>query len=235
MILAALRHRRRTGRGGYIDLSQREFVTDTIGESVLDYTFSGRVGAPAGNRHLSMAPHGCFPCKGEDLWVTIAIASDQEWQMLCQAMGDSELANDSRYAEEASRMANQDELENTIAKWTSERDREEITVLLQSHGIAAGPVYSGKDLLENPHLKAREFVKYVEVPDMDPFPHKSVVPKMSKSEASIRRYAPGLGEHNDYVYRELLGLSDNDMQELEREHIIDNIPPGKWLQAWTPP
>lgn len=226
LILAALRHRRQTGEGGFIDMSQREFTTNIIGERLLDYTANGRVGKPMGNRHPRMAPHGCFPCAGADMWVTIAVASDEEWKVLCDLMGQPALALDPRLATASGRKANEDELERIVGQWTSSRDREEVAELLQSHGIAAGPVYSGNDLLENAHLKSRGFVKYIDVPGLGRFAHKVVPLKMSRSEISIRRKAPLLGEHNDYVYREMLKLSDSEMDELRREHVIDTVPTG---------
>jgi crotonobetainyl-CoA:carnitine CoA-transferase CaiB-like acyl-CoA transferase len=226
LILAAIRHRWRTGEGGYIDFSQREFTTNLIGEAVLEYTLAGHVAERQGNRHRSMAPHGCFPCVGDDRWVTVAVGSDAEWAALCEAMDQPDLAVDPRFATVLARKRNEDALEPLVAAWTRTRDRDEVTELLQSRGIAAGPVYSGKDLLENPHLRARGFVEMVKENGFGELPLKRVVPRFSWAEPAISKRAPALGEESEAILRDLLGVNEAEIEELRREGVIDTVPKG---------
>lgn len=215
--LMALRHRRRTGKGQLVELSQSEGLASYLPHSILDYTMNRRVHKAMGNRHHSMAPHGCYPCRGEDRWVTIAVSSDEEWKQLCQAMDYPALADDPRYSTILSRYRNQDELDQLISQWTKQRDSYEVMELLQRHGVASGPVIDDKDAFSDPHIKAREFFKEITHAECGTHLYPGFMWKSSRHDNEVRIPPCRLGEHNEYVYKELLGYSQEQYERLERE------------------
>jgi crotonobetainyl-CoA:carnitine CoA-transferase CaiB-like acyl-CoA transferase len=216
-IMAALLYRRRTGKGQFIDFAQAENLMQSIGESLMDYTMNGRIQTSLGNRHPFMVPHGCYPCRGTDRWVIIAIASDLEWEHFCQALGNPQWAGDARFTDPASRYRHQDALDAQIAAWTRQQHAWEIMDRLQQAGIAAGPVMRESDLFSDPHLHARGFFQVVTQAEAGTYPYPGVMWKMSKTPTTIRHPPVRLGEHNDYVYRELLKLSDEEIAALRAE------------------
>lgn len=227
--LAALRYRNRTKKGQLIDLAQVETFMPYLAEAVMDYTMNGRVQDTPGNRHPFMAPHGCYRCRGEDRWVTIAVASDEEWQGLCRAMGNPAWANDERFADTISRHRNQDELDRLIEEWTSQHDHYAVMFALQREGVAAGAVLDDRDAYNDPHLKDRGFFEELTHPDCGTHLYPGIMWKMSKTPNAIRTPPCSLGEHNEYVYKELLGVSNKEYAQLEKEgHIGTEPAPGVW-------
>jgi benzylsuccinate CoA-transferase BbsF subunit len=113
-ILCALRYRKRTGKGQFIDLAQLETVVPHLGEAIMDYTMNSRIPEPLGNRHHAMAPHGVYRCRGEDKWVVIAVSSDEEWQGFCRAMGNPTWSKEERFSTVLKRLHHQDELDKLI-------------------------------------------------------------------------------------------------------------------------
>jgi benzylsuccinate CoA-transferase BbsF subunit len=219
-MLAALHYRRRTGKGQFIDFAQAENLMQQIGEILMDDSFNGRSQASLGNRHPTMAPHGCYPCRGSDRWVVIAIATDAEWQRFCQATGNPSWAQEERFADVAGRYRHQEALDACLTAWTRQHHAWEITERLQQAGIAAGPVMREPDLFTDPHLRARGFFQVVTHAEAGTHVYPGLMWNMSKTPAGIRRPAVRLGEHNDYVYRELLQLSDDEIEALRREGFI---------------
>lgn len=153
--MAALLHRRRTGRGQHVDVSACDSVTCAIGEVVMDYVMNQRVCEHIGNGHEWMAPHGVYRCAGEDRWLSIAVGDDAEWAGLCATTGHAEWRDDPRFADAAARYAHRDELDRLIETWTRERDPLEATRLLQAHGVPAAPSATNRDLYEDGHLAER--------------------------------------------------------------------------------
>lgn len=229
-IIAALRYRQRTVKGMHIDLSQREVATCVIGETMMDYSMNRRVRKAIGNRHPSRAPYGCYPCKGEDEWVTIAIDSDDDFLRFCKAIGQPELADDNRFCDVLSRLKNQDELDRIISGWTKEREHYQIMKILQDAGLAAGPVLTVKELFQDPHLAKREFFKEQTHPEAGTFVYKGRPLRFSKTPLREDMPAPCLGEHNSLIYGSLLGMSQDEINELEREGVIGTVPTAKNLQ-----
>ncbi len=228
-VLAAIWYRKRTGKGQLIELNLAENFVPLLADSIMDYNINGRAQETLGNRDHAMAPHGCYPCRGEDRWLNIAVASDEEWQGLCQVMGLPELAQDSRFADSLSRWKHQDEMESIISSWTSEQDHLEAFHLLQAHGVAAAPLLDQKELLEDPHLKARDFFQPLEHAETGTQLHHGPFWKMSKTPNRLRLPPCRLGEHNEYVYKELLGLPEEEYARLEAEgHIgmdfVEGVP-----------
>jgi crotonobetainyl-CoA:carnitine CoA-transferase CaiB-like acyl-CoA transferase len=223
-LMAALRRRRQTGKGAFIDLSQREIAAALLGEAVVDYALSGRVAAPIGNAHPLMVPHGVYPCRGNDLWVTIAVGSDAEWRGLCQAIGQPELAEDARFATWPGRRQNQRALDEILTAWTRGRDHYQAMRILQDHGVPAGPVLTAGEVIVDPHLEARGFWDTVDHPEAGTYRQVSTPWRLSKSPRRVTSPAPGLGEHNGYVLGELLGLSAEEMARLQAQGIIGTQP-----------
>ncbi|MFQ5471433.1 MAG: CaiB/BaiF CoA transferase family protein [Dehalococcoidia bacterium] len=218
-VLVALRHRSRTGKGQHIDYSQQEGVMQMVGPAFMDYVLNGRAGGPIGNKHplAAAAPHGVFPCAGDDRWISIAVVTDAEWEGLIAAMDGPGWATE--FAGVASRVEHIDSLHERIAVWTEGFDDYELANRLQGHGVAAAPVLNVADLLNDPHYKARG--TFIEV--VHPLGFKETIygayVKTSKTEANVRP-GPVLGQDNDYVFKELLGLSDERYEQLKANEII---------------
>jgi len=232
-VALALWDRRRTGRGQYIEVAQRENLINAIGEYIVGYSMEdGREPPRRGNRHTSMAPHGCYPCAGaqtggrlpDDQWVTIACQDDAQFAALCGAMGQPELAADEPFADVVSRYRNQDALDGLISDWTRERTKEEVTEVLQAAGVPASPVLSVPEVLADPHLRARGFYESVSHSVAGAWEVEGPHWRLSESPGHIRLPAPAFGEHNRYVLGELLGLSAEEIAGLEREGITGTTP-----------
>ncbi len=215
--MAALWHRRQTGRGMKIDLSQREAVSSVLPEVLLEYQFNGRILAPQGNRHRSMAPHGCYPCKGEDSWIVIAVDSDQGFHRLCRAMGYPETANDPRFSTLLTRLQHNDELDELVSGWTQDQDHHILMHTLQRSGVAAQAVLNTAELLDDPHYRARGYFQTVAHTQAGTHPHVSSAARLSASPLPVRRPAPCLGEHNGWVLGKLLAAPKAKLQRLEEE------------------
>lgn len=223
-VLAALLHRRRTGEGQHIEVAQWEAMIAMLGEFVVAQGMTGEQPLLLGNRHRSMAPHGVYSCRGEDAWVALAVGSDREFQALCAGIGRPELAREPRFADVVSRHRHQDELDPIIAGWTRERTHREAAEALQSWGLAAAPVLTIPELLEDAHLRAGGFFETVAHPVAGVWDMEGVVWRFGRTPAHVRLPAPCFGEHNDYVFDELLGLSHEEMAALERDGVIGRVP-----------
>ncbi|MDP2676029.1 MAG: CoA transferase [Dehalococcoidia bacterium] len=223
-IALALWDRRRSGRGQYVEVAQRENLVNMIGEQVVAYAMTGREPPRRGNRDSSMAPHGCYPCRGDDQWLTIACEDDAQFAALCGAMGRPELAADARFADVVSRYRNQEALDGEIAAWTRERTKEAAAEALQTSGVPASPVLSAPEVFDDPHLRARGFYENVSHSVAGVWEVEGPHWRLSESPAHIRLPAPAFGEHNGYVFRELLGLSEDEIAELEAEGVTGSTP-----------
>ena len=225
-ILSAIWYRNRTGKGQMIELCLSENFIPVMAEPIMDYNMNRRVRGTIGNRDYYMAPHGVYPCYGTEKWVAIAIASDQEWQTLCKIMSNPDLAADERFITTISRLKNQDDLDEIIKLWTINFTPNQIFTMLQTQGIAAGPLLDDLEILQDPHMIERGF--YQELPHEEVGTLKYHGPGwlMSNTPNKLRQAAPLLGEHNEYVYKEILGFTDSDYKRLEEEgHIgMDMMP-----------
>ena len=223
-ICAALHQRARTGRGQFIDLSQAEAFMPHLGEVYLQSSMTGRARERRGNRHPAMAPHGCYRCLGHEQWVTISVRSDEEWRLLCQVIETPQLAHDARFATLDARLRNQDELDAIVNRWTSTRDRYDVTGLLQEQGIPAAPVLDcAGDTYDDPHLQAREYFQEVTHPDAGTFLLSGPMWNLSGVRQQ-QEPAPCLGEHNSYVLEDILGISSSHLRTLEKEQVIGTVP-----------
>lgn len=219
-ILAALNYRQRTGIGQHIDLSSVEAVSCLAGDMLMDYTMNGRVRERDGNSDEVMAPHGCYPCQGEDHWVTIAVSGEEEWRAFCNAIGGLDWTHNRMFADAAGRRQNRSELNRLVAEWTRQHTDYEVMDILQSAGVAAMPTFSGSMIPRDPHLKERGILAEVEHPEMG---KRTVVGppwRLSATPARIPRAAPLIGEHNQYVLGELLGMSRDEIERLVEEEVV---------------
>ena len=224
--LGALRHRRKTGKGIHVVLSQRELLTSCIGEVVMDYPMNGRITQPQGNQHPFYAPHGCYPCKGKDSWLALVTRDDQEWESLCRAMDKPGFQADSRFIGAFNRWNHREEIDHAIASWTVQYEKKELMELLQEKGVPAAALFSVPDLVEDQHLKARGFWDRIDDPrpGFGPYVCKGRGVTLSKTPLRTHLRAPDLGEHNRYVYGTLLGMSQEEIEDLEKKGSIGSTP-----------
>jgi len=223
-IMVALWHRMETGEGQFIDLSQAETATCTIGERILGYQMNGTIPTRQGNRHPSMAPHGCYSCKGEDMWVAIAVGTDTEWKSFCEAIGNPHWTGDERFASQNSRRHHQDSLDELINQWTSNLDHYTVMHLLQKAGVACGSVLTGKEILADPHLKERKFFTETTHPEAGTHLYAGTPIRLSRTPAEFRKPAPCFGEHNDEILGNLLGFSTDVINRLKKEKVVCDRP-----------
>jgi benzylsuccinate CoA-transferase BbsF subunit len=229
-ILAALRYRRKAGKGQRIELAQVESAACALGTALMDYTVNGRVQERAGNRSPCAAPHGAFRCQtlvgagflgtDEDRWCVIAVFTDEEWRALCRVMADPKWTRDERFATFRGRKENEDELERLIEAWTSTKTPEEVMESLQAAGVPAGVVQNARDVLDSdPHVKERGYYVYLDHPEAGRTAYDSAGFRLTKTPGAYRSAAPCLGEHTEYVCKEILKLSDEEIAQL----VIDEV------------
>jgi benzylsuccinate CoA-transferase BbsF subunit len=219
-LIAALDYKRRTGRGQYIDQSQHEACMDVISPLILDYTVNNRDIAPQGNRQPNAAPHGIYKCQGEERWCAIAVFTEDEWKSFCKVIGKPSLSKDPRFVNLARRKANEDALDKIVEAWTLKRAPGDVMKLMQAAGVAAGIVSNARDMAEDPQMKHYNFFVEREHPVQKtiPFLHGPGF-RLSEDEYEIGR-SNLLGEHNDYVFTQILGLSDEEFVGLVTEGVI---------------
>ena len=228
-IMAALIYRARTGKGQFIDVSQSETLTSTIPEAILDYTVNGRVPDRAGNQDALMSPHGCYPCSGEDKWITIAVSTDDQWRSLCEALDRPDWMDDNRFSDARARWEHRDVLDSLISEVTALHKQYPLMEALQAKGVAAGAVLDGKSLLSDPHLRERGFyevAKHEPRTGMPPLPYTSRPWKFSETPGSLRSAAPTLGQHNRFVLSDIMGVSPRRIEEMQARGAIGTAPPS---------
>ncbi len=216
-LLSALDDRRRTGRGQYIDLSQQEASMYVLDAALLDYSVNRHNQTRQGNRHPSAAPHGVFPSLGDDAWVAIAVTSDAEWRGLCAAMGEPPWSRDERFATLLGRKEHEDDLERLVGEWTAEFTAREAADLLRAYATPASIVADAADLHADAQLIHRGHFLDLDHPVQGHFPFDALAYRLDGVTPRPPRPAPLLGQDNAAVYRELLGLGDDDYRALEAE------------------
>ncbi|MBP1724689.1 MAG: CoA transferase [Deltaproteobacteria bacterium] len=227
--LMALRQRDRTGKGQFIEIPQIESMIPQLGQSIMDYTMNGRVQTTVQNWHpsLATAPHNCYRCLGDDRWINITVTSEEEWEALCGVMGRPEWIRDERFADALSRVRNQEALDKRIEAWTVSQENILLMHRLQEAGVPAGAVYNAADAFADPHLKERGFFQEMTQEDCGAHLYHGLPWKASKTPNHLRLPPCRLGEHNEYVYKEVIGVSDEEYAELEKAgHIGMDFIPG---------
>ena len=223
-IMAANWKRRRTGKGKHIKIVLRDVTMAVIGESFLEYQLTGRPPKRIGNRHPSMAPHNVYRCKGDDSWVVIAVASDEEWGRFREAIGNPDWSQSDQFATTEGRLLHQDELDDLIQEWTKGLTPQEAMQRLQSCGVKAGAVLKAPEILEDPHYSARGFIDVTEHPDGGAYRHPGLSWKFSSAPTALGQRAPMFAEHSDWVLKDLLSVPQNDVDDLQKEAIVPLVP-----------
>lgn len=213
-ILAALEYRGHTGSGQHVDLSQYEAGLQFAIPALLEASTTGRPMERIGNRSAHAAPHGVYPCRGEDCWLALSIWDDTEWARLAVLIGHN-WAGDPTWAMLAGRKAREDELDGLLAEWTRQWDAEPLAERLQAADLRAAPVASMADVVSDPQLKFRGTWQPLQHPEIGEYHGEAPPFLLSLSPAVLTRPAPRLGEHTREICREILHISDDEFARLE--------------------
>lgn len=220
-LLAALRHRRRTGQGQFIDFAQTEPMLSLLGPTFLDLTVNGRLQQRRGNDHPWAAPHGVYPAAGKDRWIAITVMDDRQWQALVQAMGSPDWAREARWQVMPQRYRDRVELDRLLGGWTSSFDAQELMLKLQAQGIPAGAVQDAHDVTRvDPQLQHREHWVRLPHAEMGESLYNNLPFRFSRTPVRPQRPAPLLGEHTREILQDLLGLSAAEIDELQAEQVL---------------
>ena len=219
-IVGALLERERTGRGQYIDISQIETGVYSNSEMIVRYSANGEIVTRNGNRSEQAVPHAVYPCRGKDRWIAIAILSDGEWQALCNAMGNPEGARDEALVNLRGRRAAEERLDAALSEWTAGFEAHELMQRLQAAGVEAAVVQSYADLLEDPQLAHRSHFQELEHMHLGSLQFERPGFRLSESPGAYEAPGPNLGEHNQWVLAEILGMDPAEIAELEEGKIL---------------
>jgi benzylsuccinate CoA-transferase BbsF subunit len=239
-IIGALRRRQKTGKGQHIVMAQIASAASALETAILDYTVNNRIQERHGNRLPYAAPHGCYPCKGEDRdciyltplgpvpgrkddrWCVIAVFTDDEWRAFCDVIGNPAWTEDPKFATLLGRKENEDELDALVADWTRERPPEEVMLLMQRAGVPAGVVQDGEDVLtQDPHLRARGYYVYQDHSEAGHTAYDGIAFKLSATPGKLSSPAPRIGEHTEYVCKEIIQMAAEEFDELLVEGVIE--------------
>ena len=217
-VLAALEHRRRTGEGQHVDVSQVEPLMHTMADLFLNQAAFGPEHAIRGNRSATVAPHGAFPCRGKDQWCAIACETEDQWRALKAATG-LEALDEPRFASLQDRKQNEDALDALLSDWTASQDKHVLAERLRKTGVPAGAVQDGRDVFTDPELIAHGHYVRVDHPTMGASDMPAPPMRFSRSEIVVGP-SPLLGQHNREVFVDLLGLDEGRIAELEAEGVL---------------
>jgi crotonobetainyl-CoA:carnitine CoA-transferase CaiB-like acyl-CoA transferase len=222
-IIAALIQRKRGGCGQFIDLSHFEACGRGIGQELIAYQFTKEQPPRIANRHRLYAPQGCYPCTGDDEWVVISVQSDEQWRALAGLIGSADLMDDASLATADGRLAQHDRIDREIARWTRACNKYEAMRACQAAGIPAAVVSKPEDVINDPHLRARGFLEEVEHPVAGRSRVEGPAFKLSKTPLRVQLPAPAFGQHTDYVLKDLLGKSDEEVASLREQGVVGRL------------
>ena len=220
-LIAALDYKRRTGKGQYIDMSQYEAALHNLAPALIDYFATGKMLGPRGNQSHRYAPHGAYRCAdegAEERWIAIAVANDDEWNSMRQVFGIVD--NDARFSTQLLRIEHRAELDDLVGGLTRNHQSNDLTAKLQAAGVAAYPVQNCVDLHQDENLEAFDFWHWLEHKQMGPSSYEGLSHRMSRTPGELRSAAPVLGQHNDEVFRGMLGLTAEEIEQLQKENVI---------------
>lgn len=217
--LAALHHRERTGQGQVVDSAIYEAVLGMMESLVTEYDKTGYIRERTGAVLPNVAPSNIYPTSDAQM-VLIAANQDAVFARLCAAMQRPELAKDPRYQTHGERGLRLVELDQLISAWTKTQTRDRLLALMEEHGVPAGLIYRAPEMLADPHFKARQAIVEVPHPDFGTLKMQNVMPKLSATPGSIRSASPAMGQHNDEVYLQMLGMAPERYARLRAERVI---------------
>jgi benzylsuccinate CoA-transferase BbsF subunit len=220
-LIAALDYRRRTGKGQHIDLSQYESSIQFLAAALLEFRANGRVISRNGNYCSHAAPHGVYPCSGEDRWCAIAVFTEEEWQNCCKAMGNPSWASDPKFSSLSKRKENETELDAFVREWTKNLDAYQVMEVMQSHGVAAGVVENCEDTYHDPQLRYRNYLIELNHPVIGRHSYQCPSFRLLRSMLNPTKPAPGLGEHNRFFYTQVMGLSNEEFIKLQTAGVFN--------------
>lgn len=214
-VIAALIHKIKTGKGQYIDVSEYEDAIQFEAPVILDWVVNRRVQKRTGNKYPNAAPHGAYRCKGDDRWCAIAVFTDPEWEAFCKVIGQPKWTKQSKFNTLLGRKQNEDELNKLVEEWTMSHTAEEVMTMMQKAGVIAAVVQTVEDVVEHdPQLKHRHFFWKLNHPECGESIHNRPTYLLSKTPAELKRPAPCLGEHTDFVCKELLRMPESEYVSL---------------------
>jgi crotonobetainyl-CoA:carnitine CoA-transferase CaiB-like acyl-CoA transferase len=216
-ILTALIHKQRTGEGQFIDLNQAECLFPLGIHGILEQSVTGKNFKRYGNEHPDFAPHGVYPCKGEDNWILIQVFDESDWSRL-KAITNLDFADLKDRIERRSR------LDDELSSWTADQDKTKLMNTLQQAGICASVLNNASDLIGDPQLEARQYIQWLEREHVGTIPHPSAPYRAGDEPIKISNPAPTLGQHNELALKDILGLSDAEIIELADQGIIGTKP-----------
>jgi benzylsuccinate CoA-transferase BbsF subunit len=220
IIISGVLHRNREKKGAFIDLAQSEATAFMIGAHLMEAASSGKNPEPIGNISMSVAPHGCYPCKGEDRWCVIAAEDERQWAALAKILGAG-VGDNPRFATNVERLKNRDALDALIANWTKSQDPFALRDQLQEAGVPCGVVQTGEDLVNDPHLQSRGFIVAVDNQRLG----KVVLPnfplQFSNAKLTRRWEFPVLGRDTETVLRDVVGYDETKITALKTEGALD--------------
>jgi crotonobetainyl-CoA:carnitine CoA-transferase CaiB-like acyl-CoA transferase len=217
-LIGALLYRRKTGEGMYLDQAQIEAGITFLGPQMLDYFANNRVAGRMGNHDPYWVPHSVYPCLGLDRWIAITVTNQQEWECLCRVMGSGLLENP-KFTTLRSRKQYENELDEIIGRWSKDFLPHQLMTLLQNAGVPCGVVQTAEDLLNDPQLKERRHFRFLQHPVIGKHAYNAPAYHLSRTPNDIKKAGPCLGEDNAYVFSEILGYSDEEIEDM----LIDGV------------
>jgi benzylsuccinate CoA-transferase BbsF subunit len=213
-LIAALIYRDRTGKGQYVDVSQLECSLQFLAPPIMDFRINGRIMMRQGNCATNAAPHGIYRCLGDDRWCAIAVSTDEEWINFCNVLENPEWAKETKFATLLGRKEHEDELNILVEQWTKNYWPEEVMKRMQAAGVPAGIAARGEDLVADPQLNHRGTHVVLEHPEIGPHIYQPPPYRLSKTPPELTMPAPCIGQHNEYILKDVLGMSDEEVAAL---------------------
>jgi crotonobetainyl-CoA:carnitine CoA-transferase CaiB-like acyl-CoA transferase len=219
-LMVAMRERERTGRGQWIELAQVESLIPFVAEAIVDFQFTAKVPAARGNRHREHAPHGIYRCAGDDNWIALACETDDQWRSLAAALG----IDDKRFATASERKANESALDAELSRSIAQLSADDCIVSLREAGVLTAPVNPASAVMADPQIQSREYFVAIDRAVVGTHLYPGAVARIPDTPLRADTPAPLLGEHNRQVFAETLGMTDDEISELERNGVIGSSP-----------